>query len=111
VDTSFLLRIGNKIPMKGVTERNFGAEMVKRNMQRLPHPGIHPIIGLQTQRLLHKPTRFCRQYPDIAVSREAMPGPSKNRSGCSQSAIGWITGSPVEELELISKELKGSTTL
>jgi hypothetical protein len=25
VDTSFLLRIGNKIPMKGVTETKFGA--------------------------------------------------------------------------------------
>jgi hypothetical protein len=27
VDTSFLLRIGNKMPMKGVTERKFGAKM------------------------------------------------------------------------------------
>jgi hypothetical protein len=27
VDTSFLLRMGNKIPMEGVTETNFGAEM------------------------------------------------------------------------------------
>jgi hypothetical protein len=27
VDTSFLLRIGNKIPMEGVTEKMFGAEM------------------------------------------------------------------------------------
>jgi hypothetical protein len=26
VDTSFLLRKGNKIPMKGVTETKFGAE-------------------------------------------------------------------------------------
>jgi hypothetical protein len=26
VDTSFLLRIGNKTPMEGVTETNFGAE-------------------------------------------------------------------------------------
>jgi hypothetical protein len=26
VDTSFLLRIGNKIPMEGVTEKKFGAE-------------------------------------------------------------------------------------
>jgi hypothetical protein len=49
--------------------------------------------------------------PDIAVSCEAMPGPSKHRSGCSQSAIGWITGSPMEELEKVSKELKGSATL
>jgi hypothetical protein len=26
VDTSFLLRTGNKIPMEGVTEKKFGAE-------------------------------------------------------------------------------------
>ena len=30
---------------------------------------------------------------------------------CSQSSIGWITGAPMEELEKISKELKGSATL
>jgi hypothetical protein len=38
-------------------------------------------------------------------------GPSKHRSGCSQSAIGWITGPPMEELEKVPKELKGSATL
>jgi hypothetical protein len=27
VDTSLLLRMGNKIPMEGVTETEFGAEM------------------------------------------------------------------------------------
>jgi hypothetical protein len=48
---------------------------------------------------------------DIAVSCEAKPGPSKHRSGCSQSAIGWITGPPMEELEKVLKELKGSATL
>jgi hypothetical protein len=37
--------------------------------------------------------------------------PSKHRSGCSQSAIGWITGPPMEELEKAPKELKGSATL
>jgi hypothetical protein len=37
--------------------------------------------------------------------------PGKYRSGCSQSAIGWITGPPVEELEKVSKEQKGSTIL
>jgi hypothetical protein len=33
------------------------------------------------------------------------------RSGCSQSAIGWITGPPMEELEKVPKELKGSVIL
>jgi hypothetical protein len=49
--------------------------------------------------------------PDIAVSCETMLGPSKHRSGCSHSAIGWITGPPMEELEKVAKELKGSATL
>jgi hypothetical protein len=43
--------------------------------------------------------------------RSTMPGPSKHRSGCSQSANGWITGLPMEELEKVAKELKGSATL
>jgi hypothetical protein len=42
---------------------------------------------------------------------EAMPGPGKHRSGCSQSAIGRNTGLPMEELEKVPKELKGSATL
>jgi hypothetical protein len=38
-----------KISMEGVTEINFGAEMEGRAIQRLPHPGIHPINNQQTQ--------------------------------------------------------------
>ena len=55
VDTSFLLRIGNKIPLKGVTETKFGAKTKAWTIQRLPHPGIYPIISHQTQTLLHMP--------------------------------------------------------
>ena len=55
--------------------------------------------------------RFYRKDPDVAVSSDTMPGPSKHRSGCSQSANGWITGLPMEELEKVPKELKGSATL
>jgi hypothetical protein len=39
VDTSFLLRIRNKIPMEGVTETKFGAKMKGWTIQRLPHHG------------------------------------------------------------------------
>jgi hypothetical protein len=60
---------------------------------------------------LHTLARFCRKDPDVAVSCETMPGPSKHRSGCSQSAIEWITGPPMEELEKVPKELKGTATL
>jgi hypothetical protein len=43
VDTLFLLRMGNKIPMEGVTETKFRADTEGRIIQRLPHLGIHPI--------------------------------------------------------------------
>ena len=43
VDTSFLLRMGNKIPMEGVTETKFGAEPEGTAIPRLPHLGIYPI--------------------------------------------------------------------
>jgi hypothetical protein len=45
VDTSFLLRMENKITMEGVTETKFGAETEERTIQRLPHLGIHPIYN------------------------------------------------------------------
>jgi hypothetical protein len=59
VDTSFLLRTGNKTLMEGVTETKFGAETERRTIQRLLHLGIHPINNHQTQTLLHIPARFC----------------------------------------------------
>jgi hypothetical protein len=45
VDTSSLLRIGNKVPMEGDTETKFGAKTKGWTIQRLPHPGVHPIIS------------------------------------------------------------------
>ena len=39
MDTSFLPRIGNKIPMEGVTETKFGAKTKGWTIQRLPQPG------------------------------------------------------------------------
>jgi hypothetical protein len=74
-------------------------------------PRIHPIISLQTLTPLHILRKLCSMDQDIAVSCEAMLGPSKHISGCSQSAIGWITGPPMEELEKVPKEVKGSATL
>ena len=37
-----------------------------------------------------------------------MPVPGKYRSVCSLSSIRWNTGPPMEELEKVPKELKGS---
>jgi hypothetical protein len=59
VDTSPLLRIGNKTPMEGVTETKFGAEMKRWTIQRLPHLRIYSIISLQTLTPLHTLARFC----------------------------------------------------
>jgi len=39
VNTSLLLRMGNKIPMEGVTETKFRAETKGWTIQRLPHMG------------------------------------------------------------------------
>jgi hypothetical protein len=40
--TSFLLRMGNKIPTEAVTETKFGAEMEGRTIQILPTLGSIP---------------------------------------------------------------------
>jgi hypothetical protein len=48
VDTSILLRRGNKITMEGVTETKFRSETEKMTIQRLPLLGIHPINNHQT---------------------------------------------------------------
>jgi hypothetical protein len=59
VDTSILLRRGNKIPMGGVTETKFRAETEGMTIQKLLHLGIYPINNHQTQTLLQMPTRAC----------------------------------------------------
>jgi hypothetical protein len=63
VDTSFLLRKGNKMPMKGVTETKFGAKMKGWTIQRLSHLGTHPIISHQTQTLLHYARKILLKGP------------------------------------------------
>ena len=110
VDTSILLKMGNKIPMEGVIETKFGAENEGKAIQRLPHLRIHPIYCSQTPTRLWMPTRACWQEPDIAVSWEALPEPNKYRGRCSQSTIGLSMKSPMEELEEELKELKGFAT-
>jgi hypothetical protein len=57
VDTSVLLKRGNKIPMEGVTETKFGAETEGTTIQKLPYLGIHFINNHQTQTLLQMPKK------------------------------------------------------
>jgi hypothetical protein len=59
VDTSILLRRGNKTPMEGETETKCGAETEGMTIQRLPYLEIHPIHSHQTQILLWMPTSAC----------------------------------------------------
>jgi hypothetical protein len=59
VDTLILLRMGNKIPMEGVTETKLRAEHEGMTIQRLPHLGVHPLNNHQTQTLMHIPTIAC----------------------------------------------------
>jgi hypothetical protein len=87
VDTLILLRRRNKISMEGVTEAKFRAETEGRTIQRLPHPGTHHVNNHPTQTLLHMPTRFCWQDPDIAVSCEALLVSGKYRSRCSHPLL------------------------
>jgi hypothetical protein len=47
VDTSVLLRMGYKITSEGVTETTFQGETEGKTIQRLSHPGIHPIKSHQ----------------------------------------------------------------
>jgi hypothetical protein len=48
VDTSVLLRRGNKIRMEGITDTKCEAETEGMTIMRLPHLGIHPIYTHQT---------------------------------------------------------------
>jgi hypothetical protein len=59
VDTSPLLRTGNKTSMEGSIEIKLGAEIKGWTIQRLPHLGLHSIISYQIQTLLHTPAGFC----------------------------------------------------
>jgi hypothetical protein len=80
VDTLFLLRMGNKVPVERVTETKFRAKTEGKTIQRLPHSGIHPIYNHQTQSQLHISERCCLQDPDIALLSESLPMLDKYRS-------------------------------
>jgi hypothetical protein len=56
VDAWILLRMGNKIPIEGLTEKKVGAETEGMIIQKLQHLRIHPINNHQIQTLLQIPT-------------------------------------------------------
>jgi hypothetical protein len=89
VDTTLLLRIGEKYPWKEL----------QRTIQRLPPPGDGSHNQSPNPDTIAHASKILLRDPDIAVSCEAMPVPGKYRSGCSQSSIGCNTGPPMEELQ------------
>jgi hypothetical protein len=68
VVTLILLRRGDKIPMKRVTETKYEEETEGMTVQRLIHLEFHLINNHQTETLLRVPTRACCQESDIALS-------------------------------------------
>ena len=110
VDTSVLLRRGNKILMGANTETKCRTQTEGMAIQRLLHLGIHPIYSYQMQTLLWMLRSVCWQESNIAVSWGAFSEPGKYRGGCLQPTIGLIMGSPMEELDKGLKELKGFAT-
>jgi hypothetical protein len=98
VDTSLLLRIGKKTSMEGVTETEFRAETKGWSIQRLPNPGIHPIISHQTLTALHISTRFCcnRRWPSQPSLGREVPRscklymPQYRRAPGPRSGSGWV---------------------
>jgi hypothetical protein len=99
LDPSFLLRMGNKIPMDRVTETKFSVDP-EGIFQRMPHLGIQPIKQPPNPVTRELSTRACCQEPNIALSCEGLLVPGKYRSGCSQSSSGRSTSSPTVDPEI-----------
>jgi hypothetical protein len=59
VDTLSLLRMGNKIPMEGVTETKFGAEPKGMTTRDCPTLGTIPLIAT-------KPRHYCACQQELA---------------------------------------------
>jgi hypothetical protein len=49
------------VDKEGVTETKFGVDTKGWTIQRLPHPGIHPIISHQTQTLAYTSKIFAER--------------------------------------------------
>ena len=88
VDTSFLLRMGNKIPMEGVTETKFRVDPEGFTIQGLPHLGFYHINNHQTQILLQMPPKLAdRSLIEMSPARLLLA------SGCVWIwwlFMGWI---------------------
>jgi hypothetical protein len=80
VDTSILFRMGNKIPMEGVTETKFGAETEGRTIQRLPQLGW-PSWSSMGGEALGSVKVLCPSY-------RGMPGPGMGVGGLGNRGVG-----------------------
>jgi hypothetical protein len=77
-----LLRKGSKILTGENMETKYGVETEGKDIERLPHLGIHPIYNCQIWMLLCMP-------------ESVLPEPDKYRGRFLQPGIGLSTGSPI----------------
>ena len=108
MDTSFLLRRGNKISMEGVAkDKMWNRDCRNDHLQAAPPGDPSHIQSPNPDTFVDANKCLLTKKPLIVVSREAPPVPDKYRGGCSQLTIGLSTGSPMKELEKVPTELKG----
>jgi hypothetical protein len=72
-------------------------------LQRLSHlqSPYSLLIALLCEVYMNSCGDFLKENSENIILNILCFGPSKHRSGCSQSANGWITGLPMEELEKV----------
>ena len=98
VDTSFLLRMGNKIPMEGVAETKFIAEPEGTTSRDCRTEGFTPYTTTKPSHQADaKKILLTGAWYNCLLRGSASAG--KYRSGCSQSSIGRSTRSPMKEPE------------
>jgi hypothetical protein len=107
VDTSLLIKMWNKITMEGVTETKFRAWPEGMTIQRLPHLGIHPINNHQ----IHSLGRCQQSLLTGNLYSCLLRGSSSawQIQKVMHTVIHWMEHKvPSEELEKVSRELKGT---
>jgi len=92
-----LKNINPEFPLSKGNGQRVEQRLKERPSRDCPTWGSSPYTySHQTQSLLLMPRSACWQEADMAVSWEAVPEPDKYRCCCTQTTIGLIMGTPVE---------------
>ena len=103
------LRRCNKTPTGANMETKCGPDTEGKAIQTLPHLGIHLIHSHQTQTLLWMPRSPRWQEPDIASPERLFQSLTNTEADAHRHPLNSMS-SPVEELEVGLKALKGFAT-